>query len=67
MINGLKGTVSDATLLEQLDFISDVNAELERVEAQKLNNIDLFSSGSMFHREQSEEEEEPQDAQNPYF
>ena len=43
MINSLKGTVSDATLLSQLDFISDVNAELEAVQEQKLNNIELYT------------------------
>ena len=32
VINSLKGTVSDATLLSQLPFISDVNAELEAVQ-----------------------------------
>jgi hypothetical protein len=31
LINALKGTVSDATLLSQLDFIGDVNAEIEAV------------------------------------
>ena len=43
VINSLKGTVSDATLLSLLDFIPDVNAELEKVEAQKMHNIDLFA------------------------
>jgi hypothetical protein len=42
MINALKGTVSDATLLSQLDFITDVNAELEAVEAQKAANMELY-------------------------
>ena len=42
MINTLKGTVSDATLLSQLDFISDVNAELEAVQAQKQANMEAF-------------------------
>jgi SPP1 family phage portal protein len=32
VINALKGTVSDATLLGQLDFVTDVNAELEAVQ-----------------------------------
>jgi SPP1 family phage portal protein len=45
MINSLKGTVSDATLLSQLDFIPDVNAELEAVEAQKQANIEAFGFG----------------------
>ena len=43
MINTLKGSVSDATLLSQLPFIDDVNKELEAVEAQKLRNIEVYS------------------------
>lgn len=43
MINALKGTVSDATLLSQLPFISDVNAELEAVQEQKTANMALYS------------------------
>lgn len=43
MINALKGTVSDATLLSQLDFITDVNAELEAVQEQKTANMSLYS------------------------
>ena len=43
MINSLKGTVSDATLLSQLDFVSDINAELEAVQAQKAANMELYS------------------------
>lgn len=35
LINTLKGTVSDKTLLGQLDFVTDVNAELEAVKEQK--------------------------------
>ena len=43
MINALKGTVSDATLLSQLDFIPDVNAELEAIQEQKLSNMELYA------------------------
>lgn len=46
VINALKGTVSDATLLGQLDFISDVNAELEAVKEQKAENMSLYSFSS---------------------
>lgn len=45
LINSLKGTVSDATLLGQLDFITDVNAELEAVKAQKEENMSLYNFG----------------------
>jgi SPP1 family phage portal protein len=60
MINTLKGTVSDATLLGQLDFIPDVNAELEALEEQKKANMEAFgfpltnTSGS--EEEETEEE-----------
>ena len=47
MINSLKGTVSDATLLSQLDFIQDVNAEIEAVEAQKKANMEAYGFGSI--------------------
>ena len=43
LINALKGTVSDATLLGQLDFVTDVNAEIEAVQAQKQANMELYS------------------------
>lgn len=46
LINALKGTVSDATLLSQLDFITDVNAELEAVKAQKQENMAMYSFGA---------------------
>lgn len=45
LINSLKGTVSDATLLSQLDFIQDVNAELEAVQAQREANMAMYSFG----------------------
>lgn len=46
LINSLKGTVSDATLLSQLDFVDDVNAEIEAVNKQKQHNMELYSFGS---------------------
>jgi SPP1 family phage portal protein len=55
MINSLKGTVSDSTLLSQLDFIQDVNAELEAVEAQKKANIEAYAFNNMFATEDEEE------------
>ena len=45
LVNALKGTVSDATLLAQLPFISDVNAELEALEAQKAKNMEMYGFG----------------------
>lgn len=58
MINTLKGTVSDATLLSQLDFIQDVNAELEAVEAQKKANIEAYGFGLTNTTDEEEESEE---------
>ena len=55
MINALKGTVSDATLLSQLDFIPDVNAELEAVQEQKTANMALYSFGSVGSDEEEDE------------
>lgn len=46
LINSLKGTVSDATLLAQLPFIDDVNGELEAVQAQKQANMELYGFGA---------------------
>lgn len=47
LVNSLKGTVSDKTLLSQIPFIDDVDFELEAVQQQKKNNMDLFSLGGM--------------------
>jgi SPP1 family phage portal protein len=58
MINSLKGTVSDATLLSQLPFITDVEAELEAVKEQKQNNMDIFGGGNLFAETEEEEENE---------
>ena len=43
MINNLKGTVSDATLLSQIPFVSDINAEIEAVQKQKQENMQLYN------------------------
>lgn len=43
LINSLKGSVSDATLLGQLPFVDDVNKELEALEEQKQKNMALYS------------------------
>lgn len=57
MINTLKGTVSDATLLSQLDFIPDVNAELEALQEQKAANMELYGfAAPTTDSEESEEE-----------
>ena len=46
LINSLKGSVSDKTLLGQLEFVEDVEAELEAVQEQKAQNMSLYSFGT---------------------
>lgn len=58
MINTLKGTVSDATLLSQLPFISDVNKELEAVKAQKQANMDIYGLGFGINDTEDEKNEQ---------
>ena len=57
LINALKGTVSDATLLGQLDFVSDVNAELEALQEQRAANMELYGFGSPGNEEEENEVE----------
>lgn len=54
LINSLKGSVSDATLLSQLPFIDDVNNELEALEAQKQRNMELYSFAPIGDEEEAE-------------
>lgn len=42
LVNSLKGIVSDATLLSQLPFIDDVQAEIEAVNKQKEESMAIF-------------------------
>ena len=60
MINSLQGMVSDETLLSQLDFIPDVQAELEKIQAQKERNVSMFG-GSLFNDAQDESQSEDSD------
>ena len=57
MINSLKGTISDATLLSQLDFIPDVNAELEALNAQKQANMEMYGFGLTSGTDEEDENE----------
>lgn len=45
LVNSLKGSVSDATLLGQIPFIDDVNAELEALQEQKISNMEVYGLG----------------------
>jgi SPP1 family phage portal protein len=42
-INGLRGLVSDKTLLSQVPFVQDVDTELEEIQNQKKNNVALYN------------------------
>lgn len=57
MINSLKGSVSDATLLAQLPFINDIQAELEAVQQQKESNMAMYNFGAPAATEDDEDEE----------
>ena len=43
LVNSLKGSVSDATLLSQIPFITDVQSEIEAVREQKEKEASLYS------------------------
>ena len=58
MINSLKGTVSDATLLSQLPFIPDVNEELEAVQNQKAANMEMYGFAAPGTDEDEDEADE---------
>ena len=45
LVNALKGTVSDKTLLAQIPFVKDVEAELEALEEQRAAQMALYSFG----------------------
>ena len=55
IINSLKGIISDATLLTQIPFVEDVNAELEALQKQKEENMALYSFGNPSFEDDEEE------------
>lgn len=57
LVNGLKGTVSDKTLLGMLPFVSDVNQELEAVTEQKQSNMSLYGFGNLIDDTEDEDNE----------
>lgn len=54
MVNGLQGIVSNQTLLSQVPFITDINAELEAVQKQKQENMALYDFGTDNNEEDDE-------------
>lgn len=61
MISSLQGLVSDATLLSQVPFVSDVQAELEAVQEQKTANMELYGFGNITGADTEEEEDAADD------
>jgi len=57
VINSLKGSVSDKTLLSQLPFITDVQAEMEALQKQKAANMELYGFNNAPTDEEIEETE----------
>ena len=57
-VNALKGSVSDKTLLSQVPFIDDVNAELEALQEQKEANMAMYAFGSFGSEEDEKNSEE---------
>lgn len=45
LVSSLKGTVSDKTLLGQIPFVEDVNAEIEALQEQKISNMEMYGFG----------------------
>ena len=60
MINSFRGLVSDETLLGQVDFVTDVQKELERVNEQKEQNMAMYGT-NLFDDTQSESQRENSD------
>lgn len=55
MVNSLRGLVSDRTLLTQISFVTDVDAEMQLVAEQKAANMELY--GRQFSEEEVVDEE----------
>ena len=60
MINSLQGLVSDETLLGQIDFVTDVQSELEKISAQKERNASMYGL-NLFDDSQEDSQNEEDD------
>ena len=58
LVNALKGTVSDSTLLGMIPGITDVEAELEALKQQKADNMALYGFGFNNSEDENSNEEE---------
>lgn len=57
MVNTLRGLVSDKTLLAQIPFIQDVDAELDSLNEQKEANAAMYGFNMETEQEEKEEDE----------
>lgn len=57
LVNSLKGSVSDATLLSQIPFITDVQSEIEAVKVQKEKEASLYNFNVNFDDNDGSNEE----------
>lgn len=64
MVNALKGTVSDATLIGLLPFVSDVQREIDAVNEQKQHNIEMYGFGFNSSTDEDDEEDTSETAEN---
>lgn len=55
MVNSLRGLVSDKTLLTQIPFITNIEAEMEQLKEQKEENAALYNFSSVSTDEEEEE------------
>lgn len=58
MVNSLRGLVSDKTLLTQIPFITNIDAEMEQLQAQKEENAALYNFSSIGSKDEDEDDEE---------
>ena len=67
VVKQLEGIVSDETLLAQIPFVDDVEAELDRVKKQKEENKELspFFQAEPEYKTQAMEEENEKDKEEP--
>ena len=58
MVNSLRGLVSEATLLGQIPFVTDVQAEIDALQKEKQRNMELYSFGNDTDTDYTEEDTE---------
>ena len=61
MINSFRGLVSDETLLGQVDFVTDVQKELKKLNAQKEQNMAMYGFGDGSEDESQRENSDEKD------